>query len=158
MSEQVVVIGSLLLIGACAAVAAIAATTYRKSKALAAAAIASEPGAPLELVCGIRFGALNASWPAGRCRLGSEGVGFSCLGFERQASWADITEVELIKPMNQIGWGVRFRIPAMKPDSTIVWLGDRRLAERLIQSCVLHNVPAAVKARAVLRVTRLVDD
>src|SRR5437762_3075894 len=74
----------------------------------------------------------------------------SPLGLASQATWADVTAVELIKPMNQIGWGVRFRIPTMKPASVIVWLGNRRLAERLIQSCALRRVPTEVKARAVL--------
>ncbi len=113
-------------------------------------ALTSEPGAPLELVCGIRLGLLNATWPAGRCRFGDEGVGFSCLGFSTEATWADVKAVELIKPMNQIGWGVRFRIPAAKPDSAIVWLGSRQLAERVIESCAFHRVPTDVKARAVL--------
>ncbi len=149
MTDQLVVIGSLALIGACVGVAAFATTTYRESKTLAEAAMASHPGAPLELVCGIRLGAFNATWPAGRVRLGTEGVGFSGLGFEKQANWSAIKEVGLVKPMNQVGWGVRFRIPTMKPDSTIVWLGDRRLAERLIQSCVLHEVPAELEAHGV---------
>ncbi len=53
MSDQLPMIGSFVLVGACVAVAAFATTTYRKSKALADAAIASEPGAPVEFVCGV---------------------------------------------------------------------------------------------------------
>jgi hypothetical protein len=150
MSDQAAVIGSFVLVGACVAVVAFATTTYRKSKALADAAITSEPGAPLELVCGIRLGVFNATWPAGRCRLGAEGVAFSCLGFSAHANWADVKAVEVIRPVNRIGWGVRFRIPAMKPDSVIVWLGSRQLAERLIQSCAFREVPTEMKARVVL--------
>ena len=150
MSDPVVVIGVFVLVGACIAIVALATNTYRKSKALADAAITSEPGAPLELVCGIRLGLFNATWPAGGCRLDDVGVRFSCLGFATEATWADIKAVELIRPMSQIGWGVRFRIPAMKPDSAIVWLGSRQLAERVIESCAFHKVPTEMKARAVL--------
>lgn len=150
MSDQVAVIGSLVLVGGCIAIVAFVTNTYRKSKAYADAAIASEPGAPLELVCGIRLGFLNATWPAGRCRLTEEGVAFSCLGFTAHASWLDIKTVELVKPMNLVGWGVRFRIPAMHPDSAIVWLGSQRLAERLIGGCRFHQVPIELKPRVVL--------
>jgi hypothetical protein len=150
MSDQLAIIGAFVLVGACVAVVVLATTTYRKSKALADAAMSSEPGAPIELVCGIRLGPFNATWPAGRCRLGAEGVRFSCLGFAAKASWADVKAVELIKPVNQIGWGVRFRIPDMKPNSAIVWLGSRQLAERVIESCGFNKVPTETKARVVL--------
>ncbi len=150
MSDQVAVIGSFVLVGACVAVVAFATTTYRKAKALADAAITSEPGAPVELVCGIRLGWFNATWPAGRCRLGAEGVGFSCLGFAAGANWADVEAIELIKPVNQIGWGVRFRIPSMKPTSAIVWLGSKQLADKVIEICAFHQVPTEKNARAVL--------
>jgi hypothetical protein len=150
MSDQVVVIGSFVLVGACIAIVVLATTTYRTSKALADAAINSTPGAPLELVCGIRLGWFNATWPAGRCRLGDEAVGFSCLGFVAEANWADVKAVELIKPMNQIGWGVRFRIPSMKPPSAIVWLGSQELADKVIETCAFHEVPIEKKARAAL--------
>lgn len=150
MSDQVVIIGALLLVGACIAVVAFATTTYRPSKALADAAIRSEPGAPIELICGMRVGLFNSTWPAGHCRLGGEGVGFSCFGFAAKANWADVEAVELIKPMNQIGWGVRFRIPSMKPTSAIVWLGSRQLADKVIEICAFHDVPTEKKARAVV--------
>jgi hypothetical protein len=150
MSAQVVIIGSFLLVGACIAVAAFATSTYRNSRALAHAAVSSEPGMPLELICGIRLGLFNATWPAGRCRLGEEGVGFTCLGFTARANWADVEAVELIKPMNQIGWGVRFRVPSMKPTSAIVWLGSQQLADKVIDTCAFHEVPTDKKARAVL--------
>ena len=150
MSDQVVVIGAFVLVGACIAVAAFATNTYRKSKALADVAITSEPGAPFELVCGIRLGWFNATWPAGRCRLGDESIGFSCLGFAAEANWADVEAVELIKPMNQIGWGVRFRIPSMKPTSAIVWLGSQQLADKVIEICAFHEVPTEKNARAVV--------
>lgn len=150
MSDQVVVIGSFVLVGVCIAVAAFATTTYRTSRALADAAIRSAPGAPIELVCGIRLGWLNATWPAGHCRLGDAGLGFSCLGFAAGANWADVEAVELIKPVNQIGWGVRFRIPSMKPTSAIVWLGSQQLADKVIEICAFHEVHTDRNARAVL--------
>jgi hypothetical protein len=150
MSDQVVVIGGFVLVAACISVVAFATTTYRKSKALADAAIASTPGAPIELVCGIRLGWLNATWPGCGCRLGDEGVGFSCLGLAAGASWADVEAVELIKPMNQIGWGVRFRIPSMKPTSAIVWLGSRQLADKVIEICAFHEAPIEKTTRAIL--------
>jgi hypothetical protein len=150
MSDQVVVVGGFVIVGACISVVAIATTTYRKSKALADAAIASTPGAPIELLCGIRLGWFNGTWPAGRCRLGDEGVGFSCLGFAAEASWADVEAVELIKPMNQIGWGVRFRIPSMNPTSAIAWLVSRQVADKVIEICAFHEVPTEKDARAVL--------
>jgi hypothetical protein len=106
------------------------------------------PGHPL--VCGIRLGWFNATWPAGRCRLGDESIGFSCLGFAAEANWADVEAVELIKPMNQIGWGVRFRIPSMKPTSAIVWLGSQQLADKVIEICAFHEVLTEKNARAVL--------
>lgn len=150
MSDQVVVIGAFVLVGACMAIVAFATSTYRKSKALADAAITSEPGAPFELVCGIRLGWFNATWPGGGCRLGDEGVGFSCLGFASGANWADVEAVALIKPVSQIGWGVRFRIPSMRPTSAIVWLGSQQLADKVIEICAFHEVPTEKKARAVL--------
>jgi hypothetical protein len=150
MSDKAAVIGAFVLIGACAAIVALVTKTYRESMALAAAVITSEPGAPLELVCGIRLGLLNATWPGGRCRFSDDGVAFSCLGIKRQASWTDVRAVEMVKPFNLIGWGVRFRIPAMKPGSVIVWLGSRQLAERLIETCKLHQVPATQKPRIAL--------
>jgi hypothetical protein len=150
MSDQVVVIGGFVLVAACIAIVAFATNTYRRSKALADAAITSERGAPLELVCGIRLGWFNATWPAGRCRLGDEGIGFSCLGFAARADWADVAAVDLIKPVNQIGWGVRFRIPSMKPTSAIVWLGSQKLADKVIEMCAFHDVPTEKNARAVL--------
>lgn len=150
MSDQVGVIGSFVLVGACIAIVVLATNTYRTSKALADAAINSTTGAPLELVCGIRLGWFNATWPAGRCRLGDEGVGFSCLGFAAGASWAEVEAVELIKPMNQIGWGVRFRIPSMKPPSAIVWLGSKQLADKVIEISAFHEVPTEKNAGAVL--------
>jgi hypothetical protein len=149
MSDQVAVIGSFILIGACVAVVALATTTFRQSKALGDAAISSEPGSPLELVCGIRLGLFNATWPGGRCRLDDVGVGFSCLGFATEATWADVKTVELVKPIIQIGWGVRFHIPSIKPDSATVWLGSRQLADRVIESCAFHNVATDMKARVV---------
>src|ERR1700674_1808793 len=150
MSDQVAVIGFFVLIGACVAIVAFVTRTYRDSMALSAAAITSEPGAPLELVCGIRLGFLNATWPGGRCRLSDESVTFTCLGITKQASWADVKAAELIKPFNLIGWGVRFRIPTMKPGSAIVWLGSRELAGGLIETCKLHQVPTALKPSIVL--------
>lgn len=63
MSDQVAVIGSFVLIAACVALVAFVTKTYRESMALAAAVITSEPGAPIELVCGTRLGLLNATWP-----------------------------------------------------------------------------------------------
>src|SRR5258708_36928026 len=119
MSDQVAVIGSFVLIGACIAIALFATRTYRESKALADAFLTSELGAPLELVCGMRLGLLNATWPGGSCRLSEEGVAFSCVGIARQASWTDVKAAELIKPLNLIGWGVRFAIPAMNPGPVI---------------------------------------
>ncbi len=150
MSDQVAVIGTFVLIGACVAIVGFVTKTYRESMALAAAVITSEPGAPLELICGMRLGLLNATWPGGRCRLNDEGVAFSCVGITKQASWTDVKAAELIKPFNLIGWGVRFRIPTMKPGSAIVWVGSRQLAERLIEACKRHQVPTTSKVRVVL--------
>jgi hypothetical protein len=147
MSDQVAVIAFFVLLGACVAIVAFVTKTYRESMALSA--VRSEPGAPLELVCGIRLGFLNATWPGGRCRLSDEGVTFTCLGIMKQASWTDVKAAELIKPFNLIGWGVRFRIPTMKPGSAIVWLGSRALAGRLIETCKLHQVPTALKPSIV---------
>lgn len=67
------------------------------------------------------------------------------MGITREASWTDVKAAELIKPFNLIGWGVRFRIPTMKPGSAIVWLGSRQLAERLIETCKLNQVPTTLK-------------
>jgi hypothetical protein len=150
MSDQVAVVGSFVLIGACIAIIAFVTKTYRDSMALAAAVITSEPGAPLELICGIRLGLLNATWPGGRCRLNDEGIAFSCVGVIRRTSWADVRAAELIKPFNLIGWGIRFRIPSMKAGSAIVWLGSRQLAERLIEICKRHDVPVTLNPRIVL--------
>ena len=150
MSDEVPLIGSLVLIGACVAVVVFATSTYRKSSALAAAAILANPGDPLELICGIRFGLFNATWPAGRCRLTDDGVAFSGFGLAKQAGWHDVKAVELVRPLNQIGWGVRFLIPTMQPETTTVWLGSRLLAERLLESCEVRHVPVQTKARVVL--------
>ena len=123
MSDEAALIGSVVLIGACVAVVVFATSTYRKSSALAAAAILANPGDPLDLICGIRLGVLNATWPAGRCRVTDDGVVFSGVGFARQAVWLDVRAVELVKPLNQIGWGVRFHIPTTSPRPRLYGLG-----------------------------------
>jgi hypothetical protein len=84
--------------------------TYRKSIAMSAQALTVAPGQPFELICGIRIAGWNATWPGGRVRVADDGVEFSCLGFATQAAWSDVKTVELVKPLNLIGWGVRFRL------------------------------------------------
>ncbi len=150
MSDQTAVIGSLVVVAGLLVVMVLATKTYRKSMTLAAMAITAAPSQPLELICGIRIGLMNASWPAGRVRIADEGIGLSCLGVSVRAAWSDVRIVELVKPLNQIGWGVRFRIPTRRPHSAIVWLGTRALAERVIEACTFHKVPSELKPHAVL--------
>jgi hypothetical protein len=110
MSDETAVIGSFVLIVALLVVAGFATGTYRKSIAMSAQALTVAPGQPFELICGIRIAGWNATWPGGRVRVADDGVEFSCLGFATQAAWSDVKTVELVKPLNLIGWGVRFRL------------------------------------------------
>jgi hypothetical protein len=148
MSDQVLVIGSLVLIGACVAIVALATKIFRESQALADAVITSEPGAPFELVCGIRLGVWNATWPFGRFRLTEDGVAFTSLGLPVRVAWAEVKVVELLKPFNLIGWGVRFRIHTRS--DVIVWVMSRAIAERIIEACEVHLIPSRRKPRLAL--------
>jgi hypothetical protein len=142
MSDWVVVFGSVILVSACLAVAAFATSTYRKSKALADAATTSEPGAPLELVCGMRIGLMMASWPGGRLRLGPDGVAFDCSGLRLQAAWSKVQLVELVKPLiPPIGWGLRFNLSGTNTPTVVVGGFSRALAERLVEMCGARGAP-----------------
>jgi hypothetical protein len=65
-----------------------------------------------------------------------------------QAQWSDVKIVELVKPLNLIGWGVRFRLQTQR-DAT-VWLMSRTLSERVMEACEIHHRPIERKARWVL--------
>jgi hypothetical protein len=148
MSDETAVIGSFILIVGLLVVAGFATSTYRKSIAMSAQALTVAAGQPFELICGIRVAGRNATWPGGRLRVADEGVGFSCLGFATRAAWSDVKIVELVKPMNLIGWGVRFRLQTQR--DAIVWLMSRTLSERVVEACEVHHIPIDRKARWVL--------
>ena len=150
MSDQAAVIGTFAVVAGLLAIVVLATNTYRVSIVLAAEAMTAAPGQPLELICGVRLGWMNASWPASRVRIADEGIRFSCLGVSVRAAWRDVTMVELVKPVNQIGSGVRFRIPTRRPNSAIVWLGNRALAERVMEACKFRQVPTELKPHGVL--------
>ncbi|HVC75993.1 MAG TPA: hypothetical protein VND96_05680 [Candidatus Micrarchaeaceae archaeon] len=151
MTDEVAIIGSFVVIAALLSVVVLATGTYRKSMAFAAAAITAKPGEPFELICGIRLGRWGAAtWPAGRFKLTDEGVSFNCFGLGARAAWVDVKLVGLVKPLNQLGWGVRFSIRNRQPDSVIVWLNSRMLAERVIEACDVHGVPTERKPRVAL--------
>jgi len=151
MSDWVVVFGSVILIGACVAVVAFATNTYRKSKTLADAAITAEPGAPLELVCGMRIGLKMASWPGGRFRLGPDGVAFDCSGRRLQAAWSKVLLVELVRPLiPPIGWGLRFNLSGTNSPTVVVGGLRRALAERLVDICGARGAPTDQHSHFVL--------
>ena len=113
----------------------------RQSEKLADRAIASAPNESVDLVCGMRMGVMSSSWPGAWCRLNDEGVAFDCSGFEVQARWSEVKSVDLVRRFNLIGSGVRFRIPSLRPGTVLVWLGNRKLVERLIELCRAHQIP-----------------
>ena len=132
------VLGVAAVLLAAIAVVFWATTQFRKSHALAAATFNTDARG-VELICGVRIGQLNCTWPGGRVLLDRDGVTFRCLGVAERASWKDILEAELVKPLNLIGWGVRFRL-SDRHQSAIVWLMSRPLALRLLDACRVHGV------------------
>jgi hypothetical protein len=118
---------------------------YRESNKPADEAIASAPNESFDVVCGMRMGFVNSSWPGAWCRLDDEGVAFDCSGFEVQARWAEVKSVDVVKRFHLIGSGVRFRIPALRPETVLVWLGNRKLVELLIELCRVHEIPVVQK-------------
>ena len=109
---------------------------------------AGAPHESFDLVCGMRMGLVSSSWPGAWCRLNDEGVAFDCSGFEVQAKWAEVKSVDVVSRFHLIGSGVRFRIPALRPETVLVWLGNRKLVERLIELCSVHQIPVDRKPDA----------
>ena len=151
MSDWIVVLGLVVLIGACVGVVVFATNTYRKSNALADAAITSEAGATLELLCGMRIGLMMASWPGGRFRLGPDGVAFDCSGRRLQAAWSKVQLVELVRPLiPPIGWGLRFNLSGTNSPTVVVGGFRRALAERLVEMCGARGAPTDHDSHFVL--------
>jgi hypothetical protein len=117
----------------------------QRSMKLIGATVASGLNRSFDLVCGMRMGLRDSSWPGSWCRLSDEGVAFDCAGFKMQARWADVKSVDVVRRFHPIGSGVRFRIPALKPDFVLVWLGSRKLVELLIEGCRVHQIPVSAE-------------
>jgi hypothetical protein len=143
------VIGVVLVLLIAGVIVFWATAQFRKSNALAAAALSADASSHVELICGVRIGQLNCTWPGGRLLLDGEGITFKCLGVAERASWRDIREAELVKPLNLVGWGVRFRL-SDRQRSAIVWLTSRPLALRLLEACRTHGLTPNVGWRFVL--------
>lgn len=110
-------------------------------KKAAAMATSYPPNESVDLVCGVRMGAINTSWPGAWCRVSDEGVAFDCAAVEVQTTWTDVVSVEVVKRFHLIGSGVRFRIQSLTPDTVLVWLGNRNLVDRVIDVCMAHEIP-----------------
>lgn len=117
----------------------------RQFEKVADTAVAPAPNESVDLVCGMRMGVINSSWPGAWCRLSDEGVAFDCSGFEVQARWTEVKSVDMVRRFHLIGSGVRFRIPSLRPETVLVWLGNRKLVERLVERCRAHEIPVAQK-------------
>jgi hypothetical protein len=117
----------------------------RQTTKVVDATIASKPNRSFELVCGMRIGLMNSTWPGAWCRLSDEGVAFDCSGFKVQVRWADVKSVAVVRRFHLIGSGVRFRIPALRSEVVLVWLGSRKLVDLLIEGCGVYQVPVIRK-------------
>ena len=147
MSPETAVIGSLLVIVLCVGLVVFATKTYRQSAELFHQAMRQPLSEPMELACGVRMGLLNATSPFGRVRIADEGLELSAFGKSVHVPWSQISAIDLVKPFNGIGWGVRIR-SAGRADQ-IVWLLNRALADRVLQACELRGVRIERQLRAV---------
>jgi hypothetical protein len=147
MSTESLVIGSFMVIGLCIAVVIFATRAYRQSSMLFSQAMSQPLSEPMELICGVRMGWLNATSPFGGVRISNEGVMFTAFGVSARVPWSGVSWIDLVKPFNGIGWGVRIR-SAGRPDH-IVWVLKRALADRVLEACELHGVRIERQPRLV---------
>ena len=150
MSPEVAVIGSLIAVVALLGVGALAARLFMESSREGSQlAQRVSPNEPVELTCGIRRGWLNSTGPFGRMRVDESGLSFAGVGIRLSVPWANVSLVELVKPMNLIGWGVRFTFTPRAP-CVIAWIMSGRLVTEVITACGAHGAPVAPKWRFVL--------
>jgi hypothetical protein len=140
MTTEVVVIGVVLVVVLTAVLVIYVTTVCRQSRALATAAVTGAVSEPIELICGIRYRGINASWPGGQVRINDSGVEFSGIGTTAVASWPNVSAVRLVRPFTHIGWGVTYSLTNIERTITI-WLSSHELAMRVLEACRYHAAP-----------------